>query len=274
MLKSTTMNIVDDNGLIYLTFPLFERYSVRHAFTTRHGGVSTGDCASFNTSFDRGDDPAAVTENMRRLCRSIGVDAKNLTYAKQTHTNNVRVISREDLGKGFIKPLDYTDTDGLISDIAESVLITQYADCVPLIFYDTKKGVIANSHAGWRGTAKEIGRVTVERMVSEFGSNPADIIAGIGPSIGSCCYEVDTPVYEAFEQIGYLPMDELFSEKSDGKYMLDLKRANKYILMNAGIKEENIAVSDICTNCNHSHLHSHRYTAGKRGNLGMIIAHS
>ena len=272
MLKTCAMNLKTDGELQYLTFPLFEKNGVKHAFSTRHGGKSQGEFGSFNTSFDRGDDRDAVLYNMKRLCDAIGADYKSLIYAKQTHTNNVRIVTPEDIGKGIIKERDFDDVDGLISNLPEVALITQYADCVPLLFYDKVKKIIATSHAGWRGTALEIGRVTVLKMKEHFGSNPADIIAGIGPSIGSCCYEVDEPVFSAFSKIGYMPMSEIFTPKAEGKYMLDLKLANKIILMNAGIAPENIDVADICTNCNSEHLHSHRATGGRRGNLGLIIS--
>lgn len=272
MLNSKTMNINHKGELVYLTFPLFDKEGVKHAFTTRHGGVSKGEFGSFNTSFNRGDKREAVFENMRRLCEAIGANVEKLTYSQQIHTNNVRIISEADLGKGIIKEQDFTDVDGLISAIPSSALITQYADCVPLAFYDTAKKIIATSHAGWRGTAAEIGKVTVDMLCSRFGSDPRDIIAGIGPSIGQCCYEVDDPVYSAMAKIPYMPIGEIFKEKPNGKYMLDLRLANKIILMNAGIPAENIDVADICTNCNSEHLHSHRATGGRRGNLGLIIS--
>ncbi len=271
MLTSKTMNVHQSGELVYLTFPLFDKHGVKNAFTTRHGGVSEGDCASFNTSFDRGDSPDAVVENMKRICAAIGANCKKLIYAKQTHTNNVRIVSEADIGKGIVKPLDYTDVDGLVSALPGVALITQYADCVPLAFYDTAKKIIATSHAGWRGTASEIGSETVTAMRS-LGSNPADIIAGIGPSIGNCCYEVDDPVYSAMKAIDYMPLEKIFKIKPNGKYMLDLREANRQILIHAGIPPENIDVADICTNCNSEHLHSHRATGGRRGNLGLIIS--
>ena len=149
--------------------------------------------------------------------------------------------------------------------------MTQYADCTPLLFCDPVKKIIATSHSGWRGTVKEIGKKTVEKMVSNFGSNPNDIIACIGPCIGSCCYEVDTPVFNEFKKLPYLSLNEIFTEKGGGKYMLDLVEANKQILINAGINQNNMDISDICTCCNKNELHSHRATAGKRGNLAAII---
>jgi YfiH family protein len=150
-------------------------------------------------------------------------------------------------------------------------LVTQYADCTPLLFCDPVKGVIATSHAGWRGTASLIGKVTVEKMTNEFGSDPKDIIAGIGPCIGQCCYEVDDPVYSEFSKIDFLEQDKIFTPKGNGKYMLDLVEANRQILVNSGILPQNIDASDICTCCNCEDLHSHRATGGKRGNLAAII---
>ncbi len=272
MLISKTLNVKQKGALVYLTFPLFENEGIKHAFTTKMGGVSGGDFATFNTGFDRGDSRENVYENFRRLCEAIGIDEKNLVFSKQTHTNFVRTVTADDIGKGITKPLDYTDVDGLISSLPGVGLVTQYADCVPLMFYDKRKRVIATSHAGWRGTVAEIGRVTVEKMQKEFGSDPCDIIAGIGPSIGDCCYEVDDPVVDEFRKIPYIDLSAILKEKGGGKDMLDLKTANKIILRKAGIPEENIDVADLCTCCNHEYLHSHRYTAGKRGNLGLIIS--
>ena len=272
MLTSKSLNVKTDGLLVYLTFPLFEKAGVKHAFTTKMGGVSCGDFATFNTGFDRGDSKENVYENFRILCNAIGINEKNLVFSKQTHTNNVRTVTPDDIGKGIVKPLDYTDVDGLISNLPGVGLVTQYADCVPLVFYDKKKNIIATSHAGWRGTVLEIGRKTIEKMQKEFGSDPCDIIAGIGPSIGSCCYEVDDPVVDGFKKIPYINLSDILLDKGGGKYMLDLKAANKIILMNSGILENNIDVADLCTCCNHEYLHSHRYTAGKRGNLGLIVS--
>ena len=139
------------------------------------------------------------------------------------------------------------------------------------MFCDPVKKVIASSHAGWRGTVKEIGRVTVEKMINEYGCKAKDIIACIGPCIKDCCYEVDAPVYNEFKKIPYLKLENIFKEKSNGKYMLNLVEANRQILLNAGIPKNNMDLSDICTCCNADTLHSHRATNGERGNLAAII---
>ena len=119
---------------------------------------------------------------------------------------------------------------------------------------------------------QEIGKETVLKMAAEFGSNQSDIMVGIGPSIGSCCYEVDDPVYNEFKKLSYLNLDEIFIKKQNGKYMLNLWLANRRILENAGIDPKNICVTDLCTCCNSHIFHSHRATGGNRGNLAAIIA--
>ncbi|MBE6739627.1 MAG: peptidoglycan editing factor PgeF [Ruminococcaceae bacterium] len=273
MLASKNLNINEKDGVVYITFPLFDKTNlVNHAFTTRIGGVSEGYYASMNMSFTNGDSERKVFENYRRICAVIGTDPERAVLSQQTHTNNVRIVTENDIGKGIVKGRDYTDVDGLITNISGVTLVTQYADCTPLLFCDKVKKVIATSHAGWRGTASEIGRVTIEKMRDNFDCDPKDIICAIGPSICQGCYEVDDAVFEPLSKIPYLNKDKIFIKKDNGKYQLDLWETNKEILMNAGIREGNIDVTDLCTNCHPDVFHSHRFTKGKRGNLAALIA--
>ena len=270
-MKSKTLEIRERNGVSYITFPLFTRcQKVRHLFSTRLGGVSTGDCSSMNLSFSKDTSRDHVLENFRRLCGAAEIDPAHLVLSAQTHTDHVVCVTGEDKGRGISKPA-FSDVDGLITDRPGVALVTQYADCVPLLFCDPVQNVIATSHAGWRGTAQEIGRKTVEKMCKEYGCEPENILAAIGPAIGPCCYEVDQPLFDAFSKIPYLSMNDLFSEKQAGKYMLDLKEANRQILLHAGILPAHIDVADLCTCCEHTLLHSHRATGGKRGTLAAII---
>lgn len=270
-MQSNTLKINKKDKLIFITFPKLKATGiVNHTFSTRLGGVSGGEYSSMNLSFNRGDKRENVVENYRILCSAVGIDTKNLVLSHQTHTNNVLCVTKEHCGTGITRP-SFSDIDGLITNESQVALVTQYADCTPLLFCDPVKKVIATSHAGWRGTVKQIGKVTVEKMVEEYGSNPKDIIAGIGPSIGKCCYEVDVPVITEFSKIPFLNKEKIITPKGEGKYMLDLVEANRQILINSGIKPENIDVSDICTCCNADMLHSHRATGGKRGNLAAII---
>lgn len=270
-MNSKNLNINRRDGLVYITFPKLEACgAVKHIFSTRIGGVSKGQYSEMNTSFSSGDDFQNVEENYRRLCNAVGIDVSQLVLSKQTHTNNVKIVNKNDCGTGYTKP-SFQDVDGLITNESGVALVTQYADCTPLLFCDPVKRVCATSHAGWRGTVSQIGKVTVEKMVQEFGCEPKDIIAAIGPCICQNCYEVDMPVLDAFMESG-IDVSGVFREgKDENHFMLNLVQANKNILLSAGIKEENIDISDVCTCCNASELHSHRATGGKRGNLAAII---
>ena len=268
---SHTLNINNKNGVMFITFPKFEKTGlVNLLFSTRIGGVSDGIWSSMNLSFNRGDKRDNVLENYKRLCDCKNIDINNLVLSKQTHTNNVKTVTKADCGTGIFKE-SFSDIDGLVTNQKGVALVTQYADCTPLLFCDPVKKVCATSHAGWRGTAAKIGAVTVEKMVSEFGCRREDIIAAIGPAICKDCYEVDTPVYDAFIK-NSVPLRDVFFPLGDGiHFNLDLKRANLNILLESGIKQENIDVADLCTCCNSDTLHSHRATGGKRGNLAAII---
>lgn len=272
MLKSSTLKINTINNVTFITFPAFEQTGlVKHGFSTRFGGVSTGFFASMNLSFTVGDQRKNVFENYKRFCQAIGVDHNRLVFARQTHKTEIRVATEQDAGKGIIKSRDYEDIDGLITNTRNLPLVTLYADCVPLLFCDPKKKVIGASHAGWKGTAGQIGQKTVEKMQEVFGCNPADILVGIAPSIGPCCYEVDDPVVNEVKQLENVDFSSVIKPVGNGKYMFNMWETNKQILMSAGIPEKNITVTDLCTRCHPNVFHSHRATLGRRGSLAAII---
>ncbi|HIY61977.1 MAG TPA: peptidoglycan editing factor PgeF [Candidatus Mediterraneibacter stercoripullorum] len=258
----------------YLEYPLFRNTGiVRHGFSTRLGGVSQGCWSSLNLSFDRGDDPEAVRENFRRIGAAIGVKPEDMVLSRQTHTTNVRVMTEQDRGKGMTRERDYTDVDGMITNVPGLCLVTSYADCVPLYFVDPVRKAIGLSHSGWRGTVGKIGKETVRLMEKEFGSDPSDILAAVGPSVCMDCYEVSEDVIrkvrEAFDEELW---PELFYEKPDGKYQLDLWKANESIFLESGILPEHIAVTNVCTHCNSQILYSHRTSGNRRGNLCAFLA--
>lgn len=272
MLKSKTLNVKNENGVIFLTFPKIEAAGgVLHGFSTRFGGASEGVFSTMSFSTSLGDKRESVLENYRRFCSAIGGDFKNTVLSDQTHTANVRVVTEADVGKGLFRERDYTDIDGLVTNGKGVILVTQYADCTPLAFYDPVKKVVAASHAGWRGTVSLIAKNTVDTMVREFGSKREDILCGIGPNIDRCCYEVDDPVIDEIRKLEFLDFDTCFSDKGRGKYMLDLKEVNRQILVYSGILPENIDTADLCTCCNSDIFHSHRATGGKRGTLALMI---
>lgn len=257
----------------YFTFPAFSEVpGLVHGFSTRLGGLSTGCFAKLNLSFSRGDDPEHVMENYRRIAASIGFLPENLVLSMQTHTTNVLRVGKEDRGKGLFIPRGYEDVDGLVTDEPDVVLATFYADCVPLFFVDPVRRAIGLSHSGWRGTAGKMGLATVEKMKREFGCDPADILAAVGPSICQECYEVSEDVILEFQKsFSEKLWPRLFYQKENGKYQLNLWEANRQVFLEAGISPEHITVTDVCTACNSKLLFSHRASNGKRGNLGAFL---
>lgn len=256
------------NGVPYLVYPMLEQTGVvKHGFTTRLGGVSKGYCATMNISTTRGDDPRDVEENKRRLAEAIGVRPEDMTFTHQTHTVNVAVVEEEDRGKRFM------ETDGMVTNVPGICLVTFYADCVPLFLVDPVKKAIGLSHSGWRGTVGKMGKVTVQAMMREYGSRPEDIVAAIGPSICQDCYEVSEDVIDRFrDSFNEAVWPKLFYRKENGKYQLDLWRANEEVFLETGIRRENLAVTNLCTHCNQEVLFSHRATGEKRGNLSAFLA--
>ena len=268
------LTLEERNGVPLFTFPLFERTGlVRAAFSTRMGGVSKNEFATMNFTSSRGDDPERTRENFRRFCAAMGTDPGKLVFSRQTHTTNVRVVTEADAGKGFLTETDYENVDGLITDVPGLVLATFYADCIPLLFLDPVRKVIGTSHSGWRGTQAGMGEVTIRKMTEVYGCEPENILAAIGPGICRDCYEVGDELYEAFHRsFTDAEMERIFVRQPGEKWHLDLWEANVIVLKRAGITQEHLAVTNVCTCCNPSELFSHRASHGKRGNLGAFIS--
>lgn len=271
---SGTTELKEKNHVPYIQFKnLSATGIVKHGFSTRKGGVSTGIFSSMNLNFKRGDDPDAVLENYRRMAAALNMRVEDMVLSDQTHTTNVRVITEEDRGKGILRPQDYSDVDGMITNVPGIVLVTSYADCVPLYFVDPVRKAIGLSHSGWKGTVGHIGQKTVWKMHEVYGSEPKDIVAAIGPSICQSCYEVSDDVAETFR--ANFTADEaadILLDKGNGKYQLDLWKANWYVLTDAGILPEHLSVTDLCTACHPDLLWSHRKTNGQRGGLSAFLS--
>ena len=240
---------------------------VPHCFTTRMGGVSTGVWESLNIGMHRGDDPANVEGNYRILGRCIGFTPDRLVLSHQTHSDIVRKVGRADC-----MGLDhhaYPECDALITDEPGVGLVVFTADCTPILLHDPVTGAVGAVHAGWRGTAAGIVKKTVEAMVSEFGCDPADIRAAIGPNIGQCCFETDRDVPDALRAALGSDADAFIELYENGKYHIDLKQINALWLRRAGVSQIEISVS--CTACRPDRFWSHRVTGGQRGSQGAII---
>ena len=268
------MNKHTQDKVEYLSFESLDALGcVRNVFTTRKGGISTGIHASMNLSFTNGDDPERIRQNFDIISKVIGVSSDHIVRTMQTHTTNVLKVTEDMVyDDGVLHDPPGEDIDGLITDVTGVALATFYADCVPLYFVDPVRKVIGLSHSGWRGTVAGMAQITPEKMCDTYACNPADIYAAIGPSICKNCYEVDDVVADRIKEA--FPSDYqsmLHPGKSPGKYQLDLWEANKRFMIRAGIREENIEISGLCTCENPDYLFSHRASGGRRGNLAAFL---
>lgn len=256
----------------YLQYPgLAETGVVEHLFTTRLGGVSEGYLGTMNVSYSRGDVKENVDENFRRVATILHGSFSDFVFTQQTHTDNIRIVTEEDRGKGTAKALEYSDIDGILTNQKGLILSAFFADCVPLFFVDRSKKVIGLAHSGWKGTVLSIGAKMIDRMVSEFGCDKEDIITAIGPSICQDCYEISVDVAEQFIKAYPDWEKDILIHKGNGKYQLDLWKCNALILEKAGIAKERIHCTNLCTCCNPAYLFSHRASKGMRGNLGAFL---
>ncbi|TCT16987.1 hypothetical protein EDC18_101283 [Natranaerovirga pectinivora] len=273
-MNSNNLLVKKEKDLLYVTFPAFDKTGlVAHCFTTKLGGVSEGYFSTLNLGFNRGDANNNVEQNYKLVCDAIDIDYNKLVFSHQVHEDKIYVVSSSDAGKGGIHGTDIKNMDALITNAINIPLVTLYADCVPIFLLDPVKKAIGIAHAGWRGTVKHIGKKTVQKMIETYQSNPKDILAGIAPSIGFCCFEVSEDVAEEFKKkFTKEQCKEIIEEKSNNKYMVDLWKANKFTLLEAGLEEDNITVTDLCTKCNSDIFFSHRATDGKRGSLAAIMA--
>ncbi len=256
------------NGVSYYTITSFEETGlVKHGFSTREGGVSTGCYASMNLRFHCDDTRENVLENYRIISDTLGMDYKKLVLSKQVHEDVIRTVTEDDAGNGITRENAFTSADALITNKKGVPIVTLYADCVPLFFLDKRQGVIALAHSGWKGTVKRIGQKTVEKMKKDYGSRPSDILAAIGPSIQECHFEVGDDVAKIF-------IDEFGAStavKYGEKYHVNMQKAITAQLTQSGVPLANIDDCGICTYCNSSMLFSHRKTNGQRGNLGAFM---
>lgn len=244
--------------------------SVNHGFSTRIGGRSSKEFASMNLGFGRGDDDKLVAENYRIFCDAAGFDSQSLVTGSQDHNINIRRVGTEQRGIGIWREKDMESVDGLCTNEPGVTLVIYCADCVPLYFVDNRNRAIGLAHAGWRGTASGMARAMVERMGAEFGSDPLELMVGVGPSICPDCFEVDEPVAAEFLK---LPAAEHFVAGPEReKYHVNLWECNRQFLLAAGVRAENIQIGGLCTMCQSDLVFSHRKTRGRRGSNAAFLA--
>ena len=249
--------------LEYLTA---EGITVPHCFTTKLGGVSTGVMAGLNIAYKEGETMENVEENLRILGRALDFDPENLVLTRQNHSDVVRTVSRAD--HTSLCHRDYPWCDGLVTNDPGVALMIFTADCTPLLFHDPVTGAVGAAHAGWRGTAAQIGARTVEAMCREFGCKAENIRAAIGPNVGFCHFETDADVPEAMIA-SYGEEVKAYIRLQGEKFYLDLKAINALSLRRAGVAH--IEISEDCTMCQPHRFWSHRITGDRRGSQGAII---
>lgn len=241
-----------------------------HGFSTRLGGVSEGMWESLNLGQSRGDDPDHVRENYRRFLKAIGADGGRIAMTNQVHGGAVRCVTTADVKSDpYDKPA--YEADGLMTDLPGVALIVYSADCIPILFYDPARRVIAAVHAGWRGTAAGIAAAAVERMRDVYGCQPADILAAIGPGIGPDCFETHEDVPNAMTAALSTAVLRHITIKENGKFAVDLKNINAMRLEQAGLDPAHIAVSRVCTSCDLDKFWSHRKQGTNRGSMAAAI---
>ena len=240
----------------------------RHIFTTRYGGVSTGPLASLNLGYTRGDKRENVRENFRRLCDYLGTDENGSVVTCQVHGNVVLPVTSADRHVVF-SDVPY-EADGIVTAEPGLPIICFTADCVPVLLYDAVNRVAGAIHCGWRSSVSDILGNAVSEM-KKLGAEEKNICAALGPAIGKCCFETDDDVPNAVTAYLGGETDGLFVRRPDGKTMVDLRGANRVRLLQLGLSEEHIDISDECTFCSHDKYWSHRYTKGIRGTQASAI---
>jgi polyphenol oxidase len=227
---------------------------VVHGISTRAGGVSAERCASLNVSYSVGDASENVDENLRRVAEAMGTERTKLFAAYQVHGRQVTLVDAD--------TPERPRCDVLITGSAEKSLMLRYADCTPVLLADPKRRAVAAVHAGWRGSAVRAAGAAVNALHDAFGTRPEDILAGIGPAIGPCCYTVGKEVFDAFAD-----RPQLFA---NGK--LDLWTGNRQALLETGVLAEHIEVAGVCTRCESERFFSHRANGGQpAGRFAAVI---
>ena len=263
--------LVTDGELKYIEFECLKKYDDKliHCVSTRFGGVSQGECRSLNLGFNRNDTRDNVLLNYQLLCDSVGVKTDSLVLTNQVHDIKVAVIDEKDKGKGFSKKSDLIGIDGLLTISPGVTIVTFHADCVPIFLFEPNIRAAAILHSGWRGTLENIASNALAAMRDIPGFNADRLVAAIGPSIDSCCFEVDEDIYRLFKN--KFDNVELYTRVNDGKWKIDLKEIIKLELLSEGLQKDNIHNCGICTKCRKDLFFSYRGDNRKTGSFAAFM---
>lgn len=255
------MPFTTHNGL---RFYQFDSLAVRHAVFTRRGGVSPSPWDSLNVGGTVGDDIERVRRNRLLAFEALGCNPASIFDVWQVHSADVVCT---DVPRRPDEP--YQKADIILTATPQVTLFMRFADCVPILLHDPRKNVIGVAHAGWQGTVSDVAGAAVNAMRTRYGSNPADILACIGPSIGPDHYEIGQDVIVQVERT--FGEDALWMLPRHGaRVHFDLWKANHYLLERAGVRR--IELAGICTACHTDDWFSHRAERGKTGRFGALIS--
>jgi hypothetical protein len=268
---SNETKLTDINGVELLSADIINNTGIAKAyFSTRKGGVSTGENGSMNLNLFKPNDRDNSDENFRIFCSAIDISPQSLVLGREKHTNNVRIVDRDYIRPDFFNRDNvYEHFDGQITTDNEITLFVYSSDCAVFLILDPAKKVIATLHAGWRGSLNGIIAKTVSKMTAFYGTNPTDLIVATGPNIRQCCFEVDEPVKNEFLEFDSSLEKFICAEKE--KYHIDLDSINTELFIRLGVKFENIALNTHCTMCEDDLFHSFRRHKGINGVNGAVI---
>ncbi|MEX1308296.1 MAG: peptidoglycan editing factor PgeF [Eubacteriales bacterium] len=254
--------------VVFLTIPSFvEADGLVHAFTTRKTGVSKDGFASLNFSFGREKNPKNIKANFEIIANTLGVLADDMVLDNYGHTPNVLNVTEEMRGAGVYNNAHLPTCDGLATVIKDLPLVTMHADCAAIFLYDPKKSAVCVCHAGWRGTAGGIVKNAVDMMTDKFGCRIEDILAGIGPCIQSCCFEIKSDVEKEFKDA----FGDFSVEYREGKIFGDLEKGIVSCFMRAGIAPQNVTRSGECTFCDEENYYSYRRQGQNGGAMASVV---
>lgn len=263
------MPFQEKDGLRYFTFNMLDAPNVVHAVLTRHGGTSPQPWDSLNLGGTVGDDPLRVLDNRQRALDGLGLAYDSIYDVYQVHGSEV-VCTRSP------RPPErpHLKADAILTDQPGVTLLMRFADCVPVFLFDPVHKVVGLAHAGWQGTLKRTAASAVQTMQEQYGSRPADILAGIGPSIGPHHYPVGAEVARQVEEVFGADSRNLlhfgYGEEQTNRVKFDLWSANQLVLHQVGVNQ--IEISGLCTACHTQDWYSHRAEQGRTGRFGAVIA--
>lgn len=248
------------SGIDFCSIPDWNSVGIIQGTSFRNGGVSKNEYASLNMGLGTDDDKSNILENRKRFFSIFNINSTEIITLNQIHSDRIIIVSNQDKGRSD----SVSSADGLITNDSGIPLCIFTADCVPLFFAELQNKVIGIAHAGWRGTVNGIARNIIEMMKNIFGAEPENILVGIGPGISPCCYEVGDDIFELFS--------DSCRKITNNKKFVDLKKANKIILLESGCKEENITIMDFCTCCRKDLAYSARASGtNKTGRMCSFI---